>query len=172
MALALPTVDGTRADALRLVAEEACAAAGCAAAGVTVVDGDEVIVVGASPLGRRLVQEQWAAGEGPGLDAMRHLQPFNVAFLATATSWPAFASFVVAQGVRSSLALPITLRGRALGALDLYSFEVEGFKGAEPMGLHFAAEAARVLTVDHGSAAAAAPGPDVPGRSRRSGAPS
>lgn len=170
MALPLPEAEGTEEEALRLVAERACSSAGCVAAGITVVRGGVGLVVGTSLLGRRLEQDQWDAGQGPGLDAMRQLQVFNVACLVTATSWPEFVPLARSRGVRSSLAMPITLRGQALGALDLYSLDPEWFNGAEQLGLHYAGEAARVLSVHGpqpgGDLPHAGPLREVPGRSQ------
>jgi len=136
MALPVPKSEGAEEQTLRLVAEKARSRAGCGAAGVTLLRGDDsAVVVGTSLVGRQLEQAQWEAGNGPGLDAMRQLQVFNVACLVTTTSWPDFISQAVSRGVRSCLAVPIILRGRALGALDLYSFEPAGFEGAERVGL-------------------------------------
>lgn len=117
----IEVAEAVRADeALRRVAEQACVQAGCVAAGVTLLRGDEpAMLIGTSLLGRQLEQAQWDAGEGPGIDAIRQLQVFNVSCLATATSWPEFAPLATSRGVRSSLAVPIILRGQALGSLDL-----------------------------------------------------
>lgn len=147
MALPGAKPETTEDHALRLVAEQACRRAGAATAGMTVVRGDDpALVVGTSLLGHQLEQAQLAAGHGPGLDAIRQLQVFNVDCLATNASWPAFTPVAVSRGVRSSLAVPIILHGRALGVLDLYSLDPGAFEGAEQVGLHFAAEAAKVLS--------------------------
>lgn len=147
MALPVPVSEAVGEQMLRLVAEQARAAAGCAAAGVTIVnDRGGALILGSSLLGARLEQVQWDAGHGPGLEAIRQLQVFNVACLATTTSWPGFVSGALTMGMRSSLAVPITLRGRALGALDLYACDPAAFDGAEELTLHFAGEAAVALS--------------------------
>lgn len=146
MALFVPESETAEDEALLLVAERACTEAGCASAGVTVALADVALIIGTSVLGRQLEQSQWDAGQGPGIDAVRQFQVFNVSCLATSTSWPAFVPLAVSRGVRSSLAVPVILRGRALGALDLYSLEPGAFDGAEQVGLHFAAEAALALS--------------------------
>lgn len=147
MALPMPEPEEAEESTLRLVAEQACAQALCVAAGVTLVRANgTVVVVGTSLLGRQLEQAQWDLGQGPGLDAIRQLQVFNVACLVTTRSWPDFVPQAVSRGVRSSLAVPIVLRGQALGALDLYSFEPAAFDGTEQVGLHFATEAAIALS--------------------------
>ena len=143
----MPRPDEAEESTLRLVAEQACAQALCVAAGVTLVRGNgSVLVVGTSLLGRQLEQTQWDLGQGPGLDAIRQLQVFNVACLVTTRSWPDFVPQAVSRGIKSSLAVPIVLRGQALGALDLYSFEPAAFDGVEQVGLHFATEAAVALS--------------------------
>lgn len=147
--LALPAPDSgdTEQDALRLVARQACAHARGAAAGITVVQGsDSPLMVATSLLSRQLEDSQWASGQGPGLEAIRQLQVFNVGDLRTTSSWPVFAALATAWGVRSCLAVPIILGGRALGSLDLYARQVGAFDGGEQIGLHFAAEAALAMS--------------------------
>ena len=141
-----PDPGGTEQDALRLVAEQARGHIGCATAGITVVQDDgHPLILGTSLLGRQLEEAQWSAGQGPGFDAMRQLQVFNVSCLLSTTSWPTFVLLATARGVRSILAVPIILRGRALGSLDLYAHDAAAFDGAEQIGLHFATEAALAL---------------------------
>lgn len=147
MALPLPVPEEVGELTLRLVAEQACSAAGCVAAGVTVVRPEgSPLILGTSLLGAQMERAQWDSGDGPGLDAIGQLQVFNVACLATARSWSLFVHQATARGVASCLAVPIILRGRALGALDLYSTEPAAFEGAERAGLHFASEAAVALS--------------------------
>lgn len=147
MALPLPVPEEVEEHMLRLVAEQACSAAGCVAAGMTLVRPEgSPLILGTSLLGDQLERAQWDSLDGPGLDAIRQLQVFNVACLASALSWSLFVHHATARGVASCLAVPIILRGRALGALDLYSTEPAGFDGAEQVGLHFASEAAVALS--------------------------
>lgn len=167
--MALP--EEAHEEALRLVADEARAVLpGCEAAGVTVVHGeDPLLVVGTSLLGRQLEDLQWDAGHGPGIDAIRQLQVFNVACLASARSWPEFTRVALSRGVRSSLTVPLTARGRALGALTLYSFEKDAFTGHEHVGIRYAVEAAAVLAGAEwttGAARARPAPPNGPGRDR------
>lgn len=170
MALPMPKPDDAEESIMRLVAEQACAQALCVAAGVTLVRGDgSVVVIGTSLLGRQLEQAQWDLGQGPGLDAIRQLQVFNVACLVTTRSWPEFVPHAISRGIKSSLAVPIVLRGHALGALDLYSFEPVAFDGVEQVGLHFATEAAVALAAFGAGhdirLRPPAPQPEGPGRS-------
>lgn len=136
-----------RGPALRQVTEEARLFFGArAAAAITVSSSMPVLIVGTSQVATRLDRAQWDACDGPGVDAMEQLQVFNIADLAAARSWPQFSDLARARGVLSSLAVPITWRGRALGALNLYSPDLDGFAGCEPLGLEFATAAAVVLS--------------------------
>lgn len=146
---------------LRLVVDDARSSmAGCRAASLAVVRGEEaVMVVGTSALGRRLEEAQWAAGHGPGIDALRQLQVFNVASLASAPAWPEFTELALAQGVRSTLAVPVTAGGRALGVLNLYSADVDAFSGREPIALRYASDAASMLAGSEWTAVVRRPGP-------------
>lgn len=152
---------------LQHIAEEACRdAPGCTAAAITVVhDGAPALVAATSLLGRQMEQSQWDAGQGPGLDAIRQFQVFNVACLSSSRCWPEFSRVAAGRGIRSMLAVPITLRGRAVGVLQLYSPEPDAFAGHERAGLHHAARVALTLAAgseppwaEEGQVAPAAPG--------------
>lgn len=138
---------GPEEDALRLVAEDVRSAiVGCDSVAVSAVVGEQpVMVVGTDLLGCQLEQAQWSAGRGPGIDAIRHLQLFNVESLAAARSWPEFTRIALGRGVRSTLAVPVTAGGRSLGVLNLYSSEPGAFTGREPVAIRHASEAAALL---------------------------
>ena len=157
-------------DGLRLVVEEVRSSIpGCEAAAVSVVQGDDpVTVVGTSLLGCQLEQAQWTAQRGPAVDAIRQLQVFNVARLSAALSWPEFTRIALGRGVRSTLAVPVTAGGRALGVLNLYSSEPDAFAGRESVAVRYASQAAALLagvewTPGHSGSQSrrAAGGPDV-----------
>lgn len=144
--------------ALRRVAEEALDQfPSSAAAGVAVVGDDTPrLLVGTSLLAQQLEAAQWELGDGPGVDAMHHLQVFNVPCLTATTSWPEFSKLATSRGVRSNLSVPITWRGRAVGALTLYSPERDAFAGHEVIGLRSAAAAALALSIPVGATTAEA----------------
>ncbi|MFP5377652.1 MAG: GAF domain-containing protein, partial [Acidimicrobiia bacterium] len=96
---------------------------------------------------------------GPGIDALRQLQVFNVASLASAPAWPEFTELALAQGVRSTLAVPVTAGGRALGVLNLYSADVDAFAGREPIALRYASDAASMLAGSEWTVVVRRPGP-------------
>jgi GAF domain-containing protein len=131
---------------LQLVEEARVLVRSCTGAAITVISGLPAQIVGTSLLATRLDQAQWASGQGPGLDAVHQLQVFNVADLGAARSWPEFTGLALGRGVASCLAVPIIWRGRALGALNLYSESADGFAGQERLGLQLAADAAVALS--------------------------
>ena len=65
---------------------------------------------------------QLQSDEGPCLDCFQTAAPVSVADLAEATGrWPTFVAAVAERGdFRSVHALPLRLRGRAIGALNLF----------------------------------------------------
>jgi GAF domain-containing protein len=59
--------------------------------------------------------------QGPCMDCYRTSAPVSVPDLARATQWPAFTAAVAEAGpFRSVHALPLRLRGEAIGALNLF----------------------------------------------------
>lgn len=137
-----------RQQAVRRVAHDSLAQfPACSAAAVAVVGGaTPALLAGTSLLAHQLETAQWELGEGPGVDAVRQLQVFNVSSLLSVTAWPDFAELATSRGVMSVLAVPITWRGRPLGALGLYSSEPDGFAGQEVVGLRSATAAALALS--------------------------
>ena len=64
---------------------------------------------------------QYAAGEGPCLDALYDGQAYRLTLNDTGTRWPRFVAAMTGSGMAAMLALPLTVRDRTLGALNLYS---------------------------------------------------
>ena len=70
--------------------------------------------------------------EGPCHDCYRDGEPVVVDDLADAEArWPRFVPFAVDAGFRSAHALPLRLRGRVLGALNLFRTEPGGLEQAD-----------------------------------------
>ncbi len=79
---------------------------------------------------------QYATDEGPCLDALDHGRPYQLTLRDTGTRWPNFVSTMAGSGMAAMLAVPLTVRDRTLGALNLYSrtptpFSAEDFSIAE-----------------------------------------
>jgi GAF domain-containing protein len=85
-------------------------------------------VVASSSEQARLVELfQLQSDEGPCLDCYRGGRPVSAPDLAEAGRWPRFTAGALEQGFRSAHAVPMRLRGRTIGALDLF--------GAQPGAL-------------------------------------
>ncbi|MCA1004631.1 GAF and ANTAR domain-containing protein [Rhodococcus hoagii] len=68
----------------------------------------------------RVDHEQYAAGEGPCLEASRTRETVLVDLDEATDRWPAFTESARAQGIRSFLAAPLFVDDHTLGALNLY----------------------------------------------------
>lgn len=119
---------------------------GCDGASITIRRrGELVTAVSTAERARDIDGAQYEAGNGPCLDASDQLQAFNVASIADEGSWPAFREAAIQRGVRSSLSLPLTFGGQALGALNLYSGEPNAFDHCLEVCLMFVAQAAAAV---------------------------
>lgn len=90
---------------------------------------------------------QYESGRGPCLDAWRQGRVVRVDDMASAgDDYPEFAKAAEDHGVKSTLSLPLVAGRRAVGALNLYSLDVNGFSEEdEALGGDLAAAAAIVL---------------------------
>ena len=73
-------------------------------------------------------QDQYAAGDGPCLEAARTRQPVRAGVSGAAQRWPEFARSSRKAGVESYLAHPLILDEDFAGSMNLYSDEHHGFK--------------------------------------------
>jgi GAF domain-containing protein len=100
---------------------------GVSAAGVMLasVDGQLRLVASSSETMRIVELFELQAQEGPCMDCYRTGERVEHEDLGVGTErWPRFARVAVAAGFRSAHALPLRLRGRTLGALNLFSTTV------------------------------------------------
>ena len=70
---------------------------------------------------------QYAAGQGPCLEAVRTGEVVRVDVASDATRWPEFTTDAEAIGVRSFLAAPIGVGEHCAGALNLFSTQQTSF---------------------------------------------
>jgi GAF domain-containing protein len=94
-----------------------------AAAGVMLAAPNGVLQVVASSSEAMRVLElfELQADQGPCVDCYASGQPVvNVDLAAVSTRWPRFAAHAVDQGFGSVHALPLRLRGRTIGALNMF----------------------------------------------------
>ena len=130
-------------ETLQRLADLACTTIpGCRAGSVTLWrEGHPYTVVSTDDLAREADNAQYETLEGPCLDASRYGETYVVEDMVTEARWPTFSAVATHRGVRSSLSLPLTVRGQPIGALNLYSTERGGFAGATETGRHFAGQA-------------------------------
>jgi GAF domain-containing protein len=76
---------------------------------------------------KALDELQYREHEGPCLDAARTGLVFRVRDLAADSRWPTYAPRAAEQGARSMVSLPLTVEGKVLGALNVYSREPDVF---------------------------------------------
>jgi GAF domain-containing protein len=96
---------------------------GSTAAGLLLGDqrGHLTVMASSSESTRLLEVFQLQNDEGPCLDCYRNHQPVTVDDLAAAAAdWPTFVPAALASGFRSVHALPMRLRQRSIGALNLF----------------------------------------------------
>jgi GAF domain-containing protein len=94
------------------------------AAGILLADsrGTLRVVASSSEDAKLMELLQLQADEGPCMECFHNRSPVRVADLADATSrWPSFVAAVAQRGAfRSVHALPLRLRGEAIGAMNLF----------------------------------------------------
>ncbi len=141
-----PAVDTFLNQVVRLATDVVPAAA---AGGITVHrDGHLVTVASSDPFAARVDEIQYGADEGPCLDALRSGEVVQVDDLAGESRWESYRPHALAEGVASSLSLPLTVDGRTIGALNLYARRPDAF--VPPARTHaeaFAGQCAAALTV-------------------------
>ena len=91
--------------------------------GICVASSDNTYttLAGTDPLVFMLDDMQYALDEGPGITAMREGHTVIVDDAVSEDRWPRFMSIAVDLGLRSHLGMPISVEGRTLGGLNLYS---------------------------------------------------
>ena len=79
------------------------------------------------PWSKLLDELQYAEHEGPCLDAFRTGNVFRVRDIANDPRWSSYLPRATAEGARSLLSMPMTAMGKVIGALNIYSREVDAF---------------------------------------------
>ncbi|HVM27401.1 MAG TPA: GAF and ANTAR domain-containing protein [Mycobacteriales bacterium] len=102
---------------------------GCTGAGVTLMDGDRPSTAAHSDdLVLAVDRQQYEAGDGPCLDAIRRRVVHRVDLDAAEQRWPDFAERARELGIRSFLAGPLLAGDRAVGSLNLYGASPQAFE--------------------------------------------
>ena len=101
---------------------------GCDAAGVTLfLDGKYVTAAYTDQRTLEVDEGQYTRDEGPCLQAMRDRAVLRFDVEEASDRWPEFLEDARHSGVRSFLAGPLLLKDEAIGALNLYSSDHDGF---------------------------------------------
>jgi GAF domain-containing protein len=135
-------------DTLQRVADLACRTLeGADVAGVTMLrDGKPTTTVYTDPTSPEVDSAQYETGVGPCLDAFRHQQVFRIHSTEEDEQWKAFSEACVAHGIMSTMSLPLGVRGKGIGALNLYSKQPAAFsEDDEQLGMMFATQASVAL---------------------------
>ena len=118
-------------DALaRWAADEVDGAQSC---GVTVQLSPAAPLLGGSAdeVARRMDSVQYSVDDGPCLTCLRRGVPVAVADVRADQRWPEFGKRGVQEGVGTSLSVPLTVRDRTVGALNLYGRAAHTFSEAD-----------------------------------------
>jgi GAF domain-containing protein len=112
----------------RSVDQVASAVPGADMVSVTVLRGDGAETVAASS-GRvwNIDQDQFAAGDGPCLEAARTRQAVRTGVGDAERRWPDFARSARAAGIESYLSCPLIIDEDFAGSMNLYSEQPHGF---------------------------------------------
>ncbi|MGZ4661923.1 MAG: ANTAR domain-containing protein [Arthrobacter sp.] len=120
-------------DLLHTLVDESVATLDAAAAGLVLADpaGDLQVMASTSEESQLVEVLQLEAGEGPCVDCFRTGAVVAIHDIASDGSrWPTFQASALSQGFRSLHAVPMRLRSRTIGALNLFRRE-PGPLGAE-----------------------------------------
>jgi GAF domain-containing protein len=139
-------------DLLTMLADRCVAVLDVSAAGLMLVGADgQLRVVASSNEAMRLVELfELQSQEGPCLDCYRTLQPvLNEHLGARGARWPHFAPVALEAGFHSVHALPLRLRGEAIGALNLFRADRADIEEADIVAGQALADAATIAILQH-----------------------
>ncbi|QXC62201.1 GAF and ANTAR domain-containing protein [Aquihabitans sp. G128] len=116
-------------ETLSHVSEVITAALPAAFAGMTLIDerGQPVTTAYTDEDSPEIDAAQYRTDAGPCLDAWRLAHAVRIADTAADGPYEAFCAAAVAHGIRSTLSVPLCALDEPLGALNLYSHEVDAF---------------------------------------------
>lgn len=115
-------------------------------AGVTLTREHGTIVGGSSAAHEMLIEEaRFAEGCDPSLQAIGTAQEISVPDVAAEPRWGGYSTRMLAHGVKSIYAQPLSVDGEAVGALSLYSTRPNGITGRVRQAATLTAEHLGVL---------------------------
>jgi transcriptional regulator with GAF, ATPase, and Fis domain len=139
-------------DLLTHLAERCVEVLDVAAAGVMLAapSGALQVVASSSDAMRVLELYELQAEEGPCVDCYAAGQPVvNVNLGASDTRWPEFARQAVGVGLQSVHALPLRLRGRTIGALNMFRSDQGTLGGTDVTAAQALADIATIAVIQH-----------------------
>lgn len=139
-------------DLLTHLAERCVEVLDVAAAGVMLAapSGALQVVASSSNAMRVLELYELQADQGPCVDCYATGQPVvNVDLAASETQWPNFARQAVVAGLRSVHALPLRLRGRTIGALNMFRSNQGPLGVADVIAAQALADIATIAVIQH-----------------------
>jgi GAF domain-containing protein len=142
-------------DLLARLGERCVELFGAAAAGLLLADGQGALrLMAATSEAMETVEVfQLQNAEGPCLDCYRSAEPVEVEDLARAGErWPLFAPVAREAGFRSAHAFPLRLRGRVLGALNLFRAAPGRFEPSDVVFAQALADVATIAIIQHRAA--------------------
>jgi len=142
-------------DLLSLLADRCVDVLDVGAAGVMLVSpaGDLKVVASSSDAMRVLEVFEIQSAEGPCIDCVRSGEPIvNHDLDHAAKGWPRFAPKAVAAGFVAVHALPMRLRGRVIGALNMFLTEHGAMRDADVLAAQAFADVATIAVLSHRAA--------------------
>jgi GAF domain-containing protein len=147
-------IDEFLTEVAKLAAGVVRSAASC---GITIRrDGQPLTVASSDSRAEQVDEVQYGAGTGPCLTTLDSGAIIDVPDLTADTRWTDYRHHALAQGVRSSVSIPLSIDGSTVGALNIYSSEPHAFDQATRQHAEsFATQASTALTLALRSAAQA-----------------
>jgi GAF domain-containing protein len=139
-------------EVLSLVSERCVEALNVSAAGVMLASpgGPLHVVASSSDTMRTLELFQLQADEGPCVEAYKSGQPVvNVDLSVADGRWPRFVSQARSEGFGSAHSLPLRLRQRTLGALNMLRIETGAFDTSDVLAAQALADIATITILQH-----------------------
>lgn len=143
-------------DLLTLLADRCCEAFDVDDAGLMLaapMGGDLRVMASSSATMRDLELYELQASEGPCLDCYHSGEPVvNEDLESSRERWPEFAPAALTAGFRTVSALPMRLRGKTIGALNLFLTGDRSLSGSDVSGARAFADVATIAILQHQAA--------------------
>jgi GAF domain-containing protein len=99
---------------------------------ITLIRRKKPLTVASSEKGAvRLDESQYRVGDGPCLAAIREQTVIHLPDVSRENRWPDYTASARAEGVGSSLSVPMILEGEAEAGLNMYCTRSHGFSGED-----------------------------------------